>query len=106
MRSTLDDRRANLPSPSDRGRPRVPEIVILPARSGCGPGARDVESGLSPFRQRPEGSSMTEEEKAPASSDVVIESFRAQMEILQLMRREAKSSQPDPAQLLHLAEAY
>jgi hypothetical protein len=49
---------------------------------------------------------MTDEEKAPASSDVVIESFRAQMEILQLMRRDAKSAQPDPAQLLQLAEAY
>jgi hypothetical protein len=49
---------------------------------------------------------MTDEEKAPASSDVVIESFRAQMEILQLMRRDAKSAQPDSAQLLQLAEAY
>ena len=49
---------------------------------------------------------MSDEEKAPASSDVVIESFRAQMEILQLMRRDAKSAQPDPAKLLQLAEAY
>ena len=48
---------------------------------------------------------MADEEKAPASSDVVIESFRAQMEILQLMRRDAGSAQPDPAQLLQLAEA-
>src|SRR4029077_4409486 len=50
--------------------------------------------------------SMTDEDKAPASSDVVIESFRAQMEILQLMRKDARSSQPDAAQLLQLAEAY
>jgi hypothetical protein len=50
--------------------------------------------------------SMPDEDKAPASSDVVIESFRTQMEILQLMRKDAKSSQPDPAQLLQLAEAY
>jgi hypothetical protein len=49
---------------------------------------------------------MPDEDKAPASSDVVIESFRTQMEILQLMRKDAKSSQPDPAQLLQLAEAY
>jgi hypothetical protein len=49
---------------------------------------------------------MTDEDKAPASSDVVIETFRAQMEILQLMRKEARSSQPDAAQLLQLAEAY
>ena len=39
---------------------------------------------------------MPDEDKAPASSDVVIESFRTQMEILQLMRKDAKSSQPDP----------
>ena len=39
---------------------------------------------------------MPDEEKAPASSDVVIESFRAQMEILQLMRKDAKSASPIP----------
>ena len=36
----------------------------------------------------------------------MIESFRAQMELLQLMRRDAKSAQPATAQLLQLAEAY
>ena len=40
--------------------------------------------------------SMPDEEKAPASSDVVIESFRTQMEILQLMRKDARSASPIP----------